>query len=129
MVSRRCGLAPISYRPLWDGLAPSFADGTESYKLDPLQYLHTEDNLADVEVGGSVLGTYGCYHLHSAVGCECQFDGDLGVDRVDISIGLNSNELFPLSVPRVSFQMILMLMLVIWVLVLEELLVYSRDST
>ena len=59
----------------------------------------------------------------------CQFDGDSGVDKLDISVGLSLGELFSPSTPIVGFQMVLLLMLVIWVLVLQELLVHSRDST
>lgn len=35
-ISRRGSLAPVSYHPLWDGLAPSFIDGIGSCKLDYL---------------------------------------------------------------------------------------------
>lgn len=35
-ISCRCRPAPVSYHPLWDGLAPSFADGIGSCKLDYL---------------------------------------------------------------------------------------------
>ena len=97
--------------------------------FDPLQYLQTQDSLAEFGVGGSVSGAYGCYHLHNVVGCEFQFDGDSGVDRVGISVGLSSKELLPSSAPSISFQMILMLMSIIWVLVLQEFLVDNKDST
>ena len=51
------------------------------------------------------------------------------MDNVGISVGLSSDELLPSSTPRVSFQIILMVMLAIWVLVLQELLVHNMDST
>lgn len=70
LISRRCGLAPISSHPLWDDLAPSFVDGIDSCKLDHLQYPHTHDSLSEVGVGDSDSGSYGHCHLHSALGCE-----------------------------------------------------------
>ena len=86
LVSHQGRLTPVSYHPLWDGLAPSFADGIDSC----LQYLRTSDILVEVGVGVGDSGTCGCYHLHSSVGCEYQFDGGSGVDRVGISVGLSS---------------------------------------
>ena len=121
-------MAPVSYHPLWDELAPSIVNGIDSSKLDHLQYLHTQDNLLKVGVGDNDSSTYGHYHLHSAVGCVCQFDRDSDVDRVGISIGLSSPELLLPSAPTVSFQMILSLILVIWMLVLQMLIVQSKNS-
>ena len=36
LVLHRYGLAPVSCHLLWDGLAPSFVDDIDNYKLDPL---------------------------------------------------------------------------------------------
>lgn len=127
LVSHWCGLALVSYHPLWDGLALFSADGIERCKLDHLQYRYTQDNLSEVRVGDSDSGTYGCYHLHSVVGCECQFGGDSSVNRVGISVGLSFDGFLPPSVLTIGFQMILPLILVIWELVLQEPIMCVRD--
>lgn len=49
------------------------------------------------------------------------------MDKVCISVGLSFDELLPSSAPRVSFQMILMV--IVWLLVLQDLLVQCKDST
>ena len=110
LISRRYRLAPISYHPLWDGLAPSFVDGIGSCKLHILQYRHTQDSLSEIGFGGSDSGTYGCCHIHSAIGCKCQIDRDLSFDRVDVSVGLSSTEWFLLLASIVGLQMILLVM-------------------
>ncbi len=117
--------APISYHPLWDGLAPSFANRIGSCKLHSLQYRHTQDSLSKIGFDGSDSSTYGYCHIHSAVGCKCQLDRDLSFDRVNVSVGLSYAKWFLLSASTVGLQMILPVMSVVWVLsVVSQLLIF-----
>jgi hypothetical protein len=106
LISRRGKLAPISYHPLWDGLAPSFADGFGSCKLDYLQCPHTQDCLSGDRVDNSDPGTFGHCCFPSTVGCEYWIDRDSDFDRVVIADGLSSVGLFSVSASTVGLQLL-----------------------